>query len=334
MKKSKKVKLPSPRLKQPDMKFERYCKKGKGVFDLVDIALSSVRGWRTTQEDAHCHQFPSRMDKNLGFLGIFDGHSGSNASAFVGKSLWKYIENSKPFKAEVIKHQNYDPEVLKEATREGFFNCDKALRESPKFKNNPKERSGCTGVMCCLTEKNIIIANTGDSRAVLVRQATDVFSTLDQTPDQDRETTRITNAGCYVKYGRVNGDLATARSFGDFRFKKISLPPSKQAITVEPDITILYRNPREDQLLILACDGVWDVLSNLECANFALAALWLGCSEQETADLIIKECVRKGSGDNISIMVVAMEQAPRYSEPPLRKPTLDEVRRQTYRFVL
>ena len=133
--------------------------------------------------------------------------------------------------------------------------------------------------------------------------------------------------GGRVFYGRINGDLASARSFGDFRYKKDpNRPASLQQVTVMPDIAILDRDPK-DQLLILACDGVWDVMSNLECAQFALAALRMGLSLAQTAEMVLEECLRKSSGDNMSILIVALDDAPaERGSLRGRKPTVTEIR--------
>lgn len=66
-----------------------------------------------------------------------------------------------------------------------------------------------------------------------------------------------------MKHGRVNGDLATARTFGEFRFKNAQLSPERHDVTVTPYMTVLWRSKEEDQVLIMACDGIWDVMSNL-----------------------------------------------------------------------
>ena len=86
------------------------------------------------------------------------------------------------------------------------------------------------------------------------------------------EKTRIGQAGGYVEYGRVNGrvyiilsiihahtvigNLALSRAIGDFEFKKnYGLPPEKQIITSDPDVTC-HEISDEDEFLVLACDGM------------------------------------------------------------------------------
>ena len=64
---------------------------------------------------------------------------------------------------------------------------------------------------------------------------------------------------------RVDGDLAVSRAFGDFDYKKRDdLAPKDQKISCHPDIRVQARDPSQDDVLVLACDGVWDVMSSAE----------------------------------------------------------------------
>ena len=69
------------------------------------------------------------------------------------------------------------------------------------------------------------------------------------------EKARITAAGGFVDFGRVNGNLALSRAIGDFEFKKnTSLPAEEQIITANPDITE-HKMDQEEEFIVLACDG-------------------------------------------------------------------------------
>lgn len=64
---------------------------------------------------------------------------------------------------------------------------------------------------------------------------------------------------------RVNGELAMSRALGDFRYKENpDLDDQSYAVICYPDITVHERNATKDEVMVLACDGVWDVLSNEE----------------------------------------------------------------------
>lgn len=273
-------------------------------------------------EDAHSHVLPLREHENLSFFGVFDGHGGDLAAKFAAKHVLTYIRNSDAFDD---LQDSIDPDILARAMMEGFIDCDDDLREIPACKTG-EDFSGSTGVAAFVTPENIIIANTGDSRVCLCKSDKVVFGSLDHKPGDDRERARVERAGGVIADGRVNGDLASARSFGDFRYKDEALPPQKMQITVMPDVTILSRSP-EDQFLLLACDGIWDVMSNLEATRYVLSALRMGCSQAQACEMLLDECLRKSSGDNMSVLLVSLDACPK--EAGTLKgalPTSDEVR--------
>jgi Protein phosphatase 2C len=108
------------------------------------------------------------------------------------------------------------------------------------------------------------------------------------------ETSRITAAGGYIEYGRVNGvsrcslflspmpnflgNLALSRAIGDFEFKKnYALAPERQIITADPDI-IMHELTSEDEFIVLACDGTSLSSHPVSLHNFISWARHLGLS--------------------------------------------------------
>jgi serine/threonine protein phosphatase PrpC len=84
----------------------------------------------------------------------------------------------------------------------------------------------------------------------------------DHKPDQPTERDRIQRAGCIIVEGRVNGNINLSRSIGDFEYKNnAQLDAKSQAVTAFPDVQDTELTS-DDKYLILACDGIWDVLSN------------------------------------------------------------------------
>jgi protein phosphatase 1G len=93
-----------------------------------------------------------------------------------------------------------------------------------------------------------------------------VALSIDHKPMSTDERDRIEAAGGTVNevggVARVNGNLNLSRAIGDLKYKTNErLPPEKQVITAHPDVRI-FELTREDRFFILACDGVWDVLTN------------------------------------------------------------------------
>lgn len=316
---------PSPYLQQPDTKKYTYKGKGKGPLKGVNFALSSMQGWRASQEDAHAHELPTKDDNRLSFFGVFDGHGGEQAAIFAAKFVLTFIQNSDSFEQMQQEGDALEPKRMARAMMEGFIDCDGDLREIPNFRNGV-DFSGSTGTCAFITPEHIIVANTGDSRTVLCSEDVASFSTQDHKPGDDKERSRVESAGGMIADDRVNGDLASARSFGDFRYKlDTSLPPSRQQITVLPDVTILDRKA-SDQFLILACDGIWDVMTNLECTRYVLTAMKKGLSLGAICEMILDECLRKSSGDNMSMMIVSFPGAPKSIGTKRGKIPSDEVR--------
>jgi protein phosphatase 2C family protein 2/3 len=77
--------------------------------------------------------------------------------------------------------------------------------------------------------------------------------------DWTGEKARITAAGGFVDFGRVNGNLALSRAIGDFEFKKSAeLAPEQQIVTAYPDVMV-HELGEDDEFLVIACDGtLWN----------------------------------------------------------------------------
>jgi protein phosphatase 1B len=178
-----------------------------------------------------------------------------------------------------------------------------------------EDRSGSTAIAALLTPTHIIVANCGDSRCILLRANEVVEMSDDHKPYNDGEQRRIEAAGGTVTMRRVNGDLAVSRALGDFCYKHAPLPPESQQVSAEPEIRVVARSPGADQFLLLACDGVWDVMTNGEVGSWLLHAATEGGlgSPVDLSSSLIDECLARGSRDNMSAVVVAFKGAPQPS---------------------
>jgi serine/threonine protein phosphatase PrpC len=83
---------------------------------------------------------------------------------------------------------------------------------------------------------------------------------------------------------------------------------ARRFVTADPFLCTVALSPNADApFLILCCDGVWDVLSDAD----AVALVQSACSsdgpsggERDTAKLLVKEALKRGSSDNLSAMVL------------------------------
>mmetsp|Transcript_77794 Transcript_77794/g.155798 ORF Transcript_77794/g.155798 Transcript_77794/m.155798 type:complete len:427 (+) Transcript_77794:36-1316(+) len=174
--------------------------------------------------------------------------------------------------------------------------------------------AGCTSVVALLIgAKQLVVANAGDSRAVLCRSGEAVALSEDHKPSQKRELDRIERVGGFVNgVGRVNGNLNLSRSLGDLKYKQAShAPPSEQMITAEPDVTSFDIDPVTDEFMILACDGIWDCFSNEAAVRFVRLRMLEGMSPVDIAKDACDVCLAEDpkttqgiGGDNMTCLIV------------------------------
>ncbi|CAN1354034.1 Probable protein phosphatase 2C 6 [Linum perenne] len=269
--------------------------------------LHTQQGKKGTNQDAMIvwENFGSRSDAV--FCGVFDGHgpSGHMVSRKVRDSLPILLSNSlektgntlgsmdseesssacgddESYDSMEVEESDKFPEMyvpLKRSMLKAFKMMDKELKLHPVI---DCFCSGTTAVTLIKLDEDLIIGNVGDSRAVLATRNDDgsllaVQLTVDLKPDLPREAARIQQCKGRVfalqdepEVARVwlpNNDspgLAMARAFGDFCLKDFGL------ISV-PDL--YYRRlTSKDEFIILASDGVWDVLSNKEAVDIVASA--------------------------------------------------------------
>uniref|UniRef100_A0A183EST0 protein-serine/threonine phosphatase n=1 Tax=Gongylonema pulchrum TaxID=637853 RepID=A0A183EST0_9BILA len=138
------------------------------------------------------------------------------------------------------------------------------------------DMSGTTAVIVLIKDQKIYCGNVGDSRAVASVCGTALPLSFDHKPANENEARRIIAAGGWVEFNRVNGNLALSRALGDFAFKKNDQkPPEEQIVTACPDV-IVRDLTYNHEFIILACDGIWDVMSNQEVVEFCRDRLAAG----------------------------------------------------------
>uniref|UniRef100_A0A7S3QPN3 PPM-type phosphatase domain-containing protein n=1 Tax=Dunaliella tertiolecta TaxID=3047 RepID=A0A7S3QPN3_DUNTE len=156
-------------------------------------------------------------------------------------------------------------------------------------------QAGCTAVVAIKCGDKLYVANAGDSRGVLCRGSTAVPLSEDHKPASERERSRIIAAGGFLSeiggVCRVNGNLNLSRAIGDLKYKSSTeLPAKDQIITAEPDICQITLTP-EDRFFVLACDGIWDVMSNQDVVDFVSQKLDMGMSPSQTASALLDACL-------------------------------------------
>lgn len=309
---------------------------------IEDYAFSGMQGWRMTMEDAHmvCTEIPVEgrsepLPRGHTIFGVMDGHGGDFTSEFAADNFMKMFSanpNLQKYANLSSEDQSNVPgiECLRPALAETFNQLDVEIRKQQNKRNDtflskqqqqqsqtggeesPRvrfERSGSTCVVVLLTPSHIICANAGDSRAILRRNGSVLPLSFDHKPNNLPEMERINQSGGFVKCKRVDGDLAVSRGLGDFSYKSNeTLPVEQQKVIPEPEFVVYPRNTEQDEFIVLACDGVWDVATNEECSTFIQTLL----DEGETdlgmiCEEAIDTCLDKNSRDNMTIAMVTFQ---------------------------
>ncbi|KAL4560063.1 hypothetical protein LXL04_032211 [Taraxacum kok-saghyz] len=331
---------------------EKNQSKGiRSVFELEYIPLwgfDSVCGKRPEMEDSvavvpRFMEIPIKMfvedhvinsmssnltDLTSHFFGVYDGHGGSQVADYCRDRVHLALEEELKLVA-----QETSKDTLQIQWEKVFTNCfqkvddevgGRITHKTPESESEisepvAPETVGSTAVVAVICSSHIIVANCGDSRAVLYRGKETLPLSNDHKPNREDEYARIEAAGGKViqwNGHRVFGVLAMSRSIGDGYLKPWIIP--------EPEVTFTPR-AREDECLILASDGLWDVMSNEEVCEIARKRILIWHKKNSgtatdrgtgvgpdpaakaAADYLVMLALQKGSKDNTSVIVVDLK---------------------------
>jgi len=266
----------TPSAAQPAVEHE---KKSTTSVKRVTVSHDKNARYRRTMEDAHVVIDQFGGIDTQGYFAIYDGHGGRAAVDFVAAHLH---EN---FLEELKKTDN-----VEEAFKNSYIITDQQIAE------NKIQFSGTTTATALIRVENgvrkLYTANVGDGRAVLCRNGVAERLTYDHKATDEAEIQRITSIGGFVVSGRVNGIIAVTRSLGD--------QTMKQFVTGDPYTRVVELQPT-DTYLIIACDGIWDILSDQQACDIVLQTE----PEKQSRALMIS-ALKGGSTDNISVMVIEL----------------------------
>lgn len=254
----------------------------------------SEQGPRSYQEDSYM----TFQSENVCAMAVFDGHGASRVSNFLAQSFARrmsYIANEDP------------PSTLdewKEALRDLFHWVNKDMRDA--LRPLHYTRMGSTATMALVVtvdgQRHVWVANAGDSRTFVYATNTNkvpLFSTCHRPEDPD-EARRVCAAGAFIVKDRsgvlrVNGNLATTRSFGDD-----DLGPG--VIICDPEVLGPWTlPPGETAYMVCASDGLFDVMhiSNMwEIVSKAAQG-----SASHVLEALKKQAKQCGLVDNTTVLV-------------------------------
>ncbi|KAK3002440.1 hypothetical protein RJ639_020346 [Escallonia herrerae] len=254
-------------------------------------------------------------------FGVYDGHGGSQVADYCRERVHSALAEELQLVMASLTDgtmTHHCQELWKTAFTNCFLKVDAEVGGKASLGLVAPETVGSTAVVAVICSSHIIVANCGDSRAVLCRGKEPMALSVDHKPNREDEYARIEAAGGKViqwNGHRVFGVLAMSRSIGDRYLKPWIIP--------DPEVVFIPR-AKEDECLILASDGLWDVMTNEEVCDMARKRIlmWhkkngatlpvergegIDPAAEAAAECISNRALQKGSKDNITVIVVDLK---------------------------
>jgi serine/threonine protein phosphatase PrpC len=271
------------------------------------------------------HAMIAKTYESVGYFAVYDGHNGDETATYLQKELHmrifshdKFIDDPKVAIEECC--QSIDEEILLNQNNSLPMKLE-SEENHPCLKLTPISFSGSTGVLALVLKKKALpkdasiivsedapmndtylyIANIGDCRAVFCQNGIAVDITIDHKASHPAEKKRIEESGGFVHNGRLDGILAISRGFGDSAHKQ------EGHLIVKPDVYTRRVDP-EDEFVLLASDGLYDVLSSQQAINFIRKKLRSHGDVQLAAQELVLKAQEYFSHDNISVIIICLNQ--------------------------
>ncbi|MBA0627364.1 hypothetical protein Godav_004886 [Gossypium davidsonii] len=343
-------------------KTEKFSEDGEN--DRLRFGLSSMQGWRATMEDAVTyltsliHAAYPDLDSMTSFFGVYDGHGGQAVSKFCAKYLHQQVLQHEAYSAgdigtslqksflrmdEMMRGQRGWRELAVLGDKidqvsgliEGLIWSPRSGEANNHFDDWSSEEGphsdfdgptqGSTACVAVIRNKQLIVANAGDSRCVISRKGQAYNLSKDHKPELELEKDRILKAGGFIQVGRINGSLNLARAIGDAEFKQNkTLPAEKQIVTANPDINAVELCD-DDEFLVLACDGIWDCMSSQQLVDYVREQLSSETKLSAICERVFDRCLAPTAGgegcDNMTMILVQFKR-------PVGSGTLEEQQEQ------
>ncbi|KAF6062772.1 Protein phosphatase 2C family protein [Candida albicans] len=261
-----------------------------GLSFRVGVAENKNTTFRNKMEDVHTYiaNFAERVD--WGYFAIFDGHAGKDTARWCGNNLHTLLEE------EIDRNSD-------EGSKSGCTAAVAVLRwESDNEEPVSHTKSQDGGKFDFKPTKNhkrlLYTSNVGDSRIVLCRAGQAYRLSYDHKATDTHEINRIEDNGGLVLKNRVNGVLAVTRSLGDTYMKSLVIGVP---FTTATEITA------DDEFIIIACDGLWDVVSDKHACKLAAESFKQGYSPSQVAKKLCQFAIELSTTDNVTVMVVQLD---------------------------
>lgn len=265
----------------------------------MNIHSISLKGRRDQNEDTHniitnANGKNSNI-KNVNFFSIYDGHGGKQVSAYLRDNLYKYF---------LDKTCIYP-------LKKSYVNTVYSKIQKDLSATSYAQYTGSTALIIIMFRHNkssyINILNLGDCRCIIGRDNIAIPLTKDHKPSWPEEQARIESLGGKITFDGYDWrikDLSVSRAFGDI--------DASPYVTHKPEL-FRYKLEQNDKFIVMACDGLWDVVSNQDAVNFVLMNSYDKSLKRRIknnvniAKKLAEYAYNKGSTDNISIIIIFLD---------------------------
>ncbi|KAL1536307.1 protein-serine/threonine phosphatase [Salvia divinorum] len=246
------------------------------------------------------------------FYAVFDGHGGQGAATFMKNNTMKiFFENAELPQTSDVEETFL--QAMETCHLRSYVQADQALADELSVDSY----CGTTALTVLVLGRNLLVANAGDCRAVLCRRGVAVQLSQDHRPSCEVEKKRVEDLGGSIEYGYLNGELSVTRALGDWYMK---LPVgSASPLTAEPEFQ-LTKLTEDDEFLIIACDGIWDVLSNEEAVRLVQQELRYHNDPEQCAKELTNQALMRDTSDNVTAIVVCFSSPERQDRVSSQRP--------------
>lgn len=291
-------------------KFLSITRAARQTLTDVTISAKGVCGKRHYMEDRH--RIIHNIVPGVHYIGVFDGHGGAEVAAacadIIADRVRHYLLSGSSFEVALSKS-------IADADETGFA----------EWGATDTQNVGSTALVALVTDDHIYVANVGDTEAYLLRGNTPFSLSRPHRPCERDERLRIERAGGFIachatdKTARVQGILAITRALGDHALRPY--------VIAKPEVVSIRRSKR-DRALVVATDGLWDVLAPEDAMRMTNEALDAMCTETNVtvapdaadqasiiAALLVQAALKRRSADNVSVAVALFSPAAPPSSP-------------------
>ncbi|CAN6709339.1 unnamed protein product [Malus baccata var. baccata] len=290
---------------------------GSSLTDVGGIrwGSTSLQGAREEMEDA----VVVRSDglDGFSFAAVFDGHAGFNSVKFLRDELYK--ECCAALQGGLLLRGN-DFKAIREALQETFEKVDSKLLKWLES-NGEEDESGSTATLMFVGNDTLVISHV-QSCSGKAEVLTHPHRPYGSNKASLQEIKRIREAGGWISNGRICGDIAVSRAFGDMRFKTKKNEMVKKGVekgrwtekfasrvqfsgdlvTASPDVFQVTFGT-DSEFVLLASDGLWDYINSSDAVTFVRNQLREHGDVQLACDALAEAALDQRSQDNISIVI-------------------------------